>query len=104
MKRSEVVSNIRTIIYNEAPHAKVILYGSEARGESKKNSDIDILVIVDKAKITLEDEQKITFSIYMLEIKTGVQISTLIVSKREWENRPFKTPFYINVLNEGIEL
>ena len=24
--------------------------------------------------------------------------------RKQWENRPFKTPFYINVVNEGITL
>lgn len=104
MERADIVSNIRDIIYREAPDAKVILYGSEARGNSGSNSDIDILVIMDKEKITLEEEEKITFPIYLLELKTGVLISTLIIPKNRWENRPFKTPFYLNVMNEGIQL
>ena len=54
--------------------------------------------------MTLEDESKITFPIYELEIKTGVLISPKVIAKKMWENRPFKTPFYINVMNEGIEL
>jgi uncharacterized protein len=39
-----------------------------------------------------------------LEIKTGVVISPVIYSKKEWENRPFKTPFFIDIQNEGIIL
>lgn len=27
-----------------------------------------------------------------------------ILLKKIWENRPFKTPFYVNVANEGIIL
>jgi hypothetical protein len=59
---------------------------------------------VNKDKVTLEDEEKITFPIYLLELKTGVLISPMIVPKKTWENRPFNTPFYINVMNEGVEL
>jgi len=28
----------------------------------------------------------------------------MVMAKKIWYNRPFKTPFYINVMNEGIEL
>jgi len=104
MNRAEIVTNIREIIQNEAPDAKIILYGSEARGDSQQNSDIDLLILLNKDEVTLEDEEKITFPIYLLELKTGVLISSLVVSKKSWENRPFKTPFYVNIMNEGIEL
>ncbi len=104
MKRAEIVTCVRKIIYDEAPGAKVILYGSEARGDAHQNSDIDLLILMDKEKLTLEDEEKITFPIYLLELSTGVLISSLIVPKKAWENRSFKTPFYINVMNEGIEI
>jgi len=37
-------------------------------------------------------------------LETGVIISSIILPKSNWENRPFKTPFYVNVMNEGIVL
>lgn len=104
MKRTEIVNSIREIIHREAPDAKIILYGSEARGDAHSESDIDLLILLNKDKVTLEDEEKITYPIYLLELKTGVLISPMVVAKNKWENRPFKTPFYINVMNEGIEI
>lgn len=104
MSHPEILNSIREIIQHEAPDAKVILYGSEARGEAHAGSDIDLLILVNKDKLTLEDEEKITYPIYLLELKTGVLISPIVVARKTWENRPFKTPFYLNVLNEGVEL
>ena len=104
MSHPDIVNSLREIIQREAPDAKVILYGSEARGDSHPGSDIDLLILVNKDKLTLEDEEKITYPIYLLELQTGVLISPLVVAKKTWENRPFKTPFYINVINEGVEL
>ena len=54
--------------------------------------------------MTLEREEAVTFPLYELELKTGVEISPIVMLKKEWANRPFKTPFYVNVVNEGIVL
>jgi hypothetical protein len=43
--------------------------------------------------VTYQDRIAVTGSLLDLEIKTGVVISPVIYSKKEWENRPFKTPF-----------
>ena len=104
MKRADVVEQIRKIIHEIAPTAKAILFGSEARGEARSDSDIDLLILVDGEKMSLEQEESITLPLYELELKTGVTISPIIMLKKLWENRPFKTPFYINIVNEGIVL
>lgn len=104
MKRTEVVEQIRDIIHRVAPTAKAILYGSEARGEARSDSDIDLLILLDGEKMTLKEEEAITLPLYELELKAGISISPMVMLKKLWENRPFKTPFYINIMNEGIVL
>lgn len=104
MRRPDIVNNLSAIIHGIVPDAKVILYGSEARGDAHEQSDIDLLILMDTDKITLEDEEKVTYPIYLLELKTGVLISPMILTKKAWEQRPFKTPFYINVMNDGVEI
>ena len=101
MRRSEIVKQIKQIIRQMEPTATAILYGSEARGDARADSDIDVLILLDGEKRNLQRESDISGALYDLELKTGTLISPLITLRKLWENRPFKTPFYINVMNEG---
>jgi predicted nucleotidyltransferase len=65
---------IKKSIKASSPNAKVILYGSQARGDNKAGSDIDILVLVDKEKITREDEKNIKYPLYEIEFDTGTYL------------------------------
>ena len=86
------------------PHIQTILYGSEARGDARPDSDIDLLVLVDTDKLSYADKDRIIAPFYDIELETGVIISTLIMPRKEWESRPFLTPFQYNVNKEGIKL
>jgi len=52
----------------------------------------------------MERERVILNPLYDVELMRGVLVNPRVVTKSSWENRPFMTPFYVNVMNEGIEL
>ena len=104
MSRKEIVAQIQALMHKLFPQAEVILYGSEARGEARSDSDIDLLILVDGDKLTLAQEDAVTMPLYELELRTGVAISPIVMLKKQWENRPMITPFYLNVKKEGIRL
>lgn len=104
MKRPEIVRQIRQVIHQTDPTATAILYGSEARGDARPDSDIDVLVLLEGDKRDLHRESEMSGALYEVELATGVLVSPMIMLRSQWENRPFKTPFYINVMNEGVKL
>ena len=104
MNRKEIVKQIGEAIHRVAPTATAILYGSEARGDACSNSDIDVLILLDGVKISLKHEMEVTGSLNEIEWQTGILVSSTVMLRKQWENMPLKTPFYINVMNEGIRI
>ena len=104
MRRPEVVKQIKQTIEKTEPTAMAILYGSEARGDARADSDIDVLILLEGEERNLRREEELSGALYDLELNTGVLISPMIMLRKQWENRPFKTPFYVNIMNEGIKL
>ena len=104
MRRKEIVNRISQAIHRVAPTATAILYGSEARGDARSDSDIDVLILLDGERRNLKHEEELSSELYDIELASGIIVSPMIMLRKQWENRPFKTPFYINVMNEGIRI
>ena len=104
MRRPDIVDRIREEAHKMSSEVQTILYGSEARGDARPDSDIDLLILVNKDKLSYIDKDRIIAPFYDIELDTGIIISTLIMPRKEWENRPILTPFQYNVNKEGITL
>lgn len=105
MKANEnILQKIKILVQQLEPAAKIYLYGSRARGNARIDSDWDLLILLNKDKITTDIEQRITFPLYDLEFETGEVISPMVYSEKEWKTKYRITPFYSNVMKEGVLL
>jgi predicted nucleotidyltransferase len=102
--RNQLIERIKKSVISTAPDAKLVLFGSYARGTNTKDSDIDLLILLDKDKISWPEEKRVTYPLYDIEFETGTRISPVVLSSREWESKHKITPFYKNVTREGIVL
>ena len=95
-----IFNEIQALKRQLLPNEKLILFGSQARGDVREDSDWDLLVLLDKDKKTLEDDDKFAFPFVVMGWENGVYMSTKIYTKKEWESRP--SIFRYNVEQEGI--
>ncbi|HOO84846.1 MAG TPA: nucleotidyltransferase domain-containing protein [Prolixibacteraceae bacterium] len=102
--KTKILSQIKKIIKDKEPSAKIYLYGSRSRGTAKDDSDWDLLILLNKDDISNEVEKEITDPLYDLEFDTGEVISPMIYTNKEWNSKYKVTPFYQNVMKEGILL
>ena len=87
-----------------AQDAKVILFGSKARGTDTAGSDWDILVLFNQPLVSFKEEQTIRHKLFDLEFEVEVPFSTFVYSQLDWNSKLSVTPFYKNVTREGILL
>ncbi len=83
--------------------SEIILFGSQARGDARENSDWDILVLLDKKRVSPADIDEVAYPLRELGWDFGETINTILFTKEEW-NRDVASPFYQNVTKEGITL
>ena len=101
IRTQNIIKLIRQYINAVDPKAEVILYGSRARGDERTDSDWDILVLTDYP-VDLNTERIFRDKLYDLELETEEPFSLFIYSKKNWQSKQRITPFYQNVIQEGV--
>jgi Predicted nucleotidyltransferases len=101
---NKIIDEILRMANSKYPDSEIYLYGSQARGDSKKYSDWDLLILLNQQNISFALETKVMDDFYDVELETGAIISPLIYSKFDWDNRHSMTPLYENIKNEGIRI
>lgn len=99
----KMTTAIKQAVQEIDPQAQIYLYGSRARKTARKDSDWDLLILVDQT-VTIKDEQTFRHKLADLEIETGQVLSTFVYSIKDWVTKYAITPLYQNIQKEGILL
>ena len=78
----------------------IVLYGSEARGDAEADSDIDVLVILNRVTDYGRELRANIEALYDLSQKLGRRISAKPVDAHEYETAD--CPLFLNARREGV--
>jgi predicted nucleotidyltransferase len=102
-KDNYIAKQIRDSISVIDSKAQVIVFGSRARGDARRESDWDILILTDYP-VSTDIERSFRNNLFDLEIETGEVFSTFVYQKKDWDTRHKVTPLYRNIKKEGVRL
>lgn len=85
------------------PNSEMILFGSRARGDAREDSDWDLLLLLDKDRIRLDDYDKYSYPFRELGWDFDQYINVVLFTKKGWDDDR-STPFHENVNKEGIRI
>jgi predicted nucleotidyltransferase len=101
---TQIFENICTLKRQLLPNDRMILFGSQARGDARPDSDWDLLVLLNKNKKKFnEDYDNYAYPFAKLGLKYNALISIKLFTLKDWE-RQKPSIFYKNVEQEGIEI
>ncbi len=84
---------------------KIVLYGSYARGDYQKDSDIDIAAIVQGERTALQEGLRQVWDMSSdLELEYGTIISPTVIPYEEFEKYKNDLPYYRNIQSEGVDI
>ena len=102
---TEFIQSVNEILGDRVK--KIILYGSYARGDYNKSSDIDIMILTD-----LTDEEMYDYCVKISDIAYDIEeannfdiwLSPLVKNIDKFNYWLEALPFYMNVQKEGVVL
>lgn len=101
---ANVLADIKQLAAEVVPMgSEAWLYGSQARGTAGMYSDWDILLILNKEKLTQSDYDQVSYPFVLLGCELGEEINPIMYTEEEWQSYR-ATPFYENVQHDAVNL
>lgn len=82
--------------------ARVVLYGSRARGDADEGSDVDVLVVLDDCVDFWTEHRRIGDIAVKVSEGADTIVSAMPIGRRDFEQR--RSPLLLNVRREGVRI
>jgi predicted nucleotidyltransferase len=92
------------ILRERLPVARLVLFGSKARGNDEEDSDIDLLILVD-ADVDTALRRQIRNALYGVQREMDVFFGEMVVAAKEWDEGIYQAmPIHYEIDREGALL
>jgi len=100
----EAIEEATRILKERFPVRDVILFGSKVRGESSKDSDIDLLLLTTQP-IHWKERHTIVDALFEVEMRYDVVINIVVNTVRDWhEGMCTVLPIHEEINREGVTI
>lgn len=97
-----ILREIKTVfqsLYGER-FARIVLFGSQARGDAEAGSDIDVLVVLKGEVSPCEEISRTLGVVAKISLEYDETLSCVFVSEKEFETKA--SPLLLNVRREAV--
>lgn len=100
----KALTEIKELLTASFPVARLILFGSAARGEMDEESDVDVLLLT-KRPLSREEHDGVTSLVFEINLTYGTNLSLLVIDEDAWEKGPISAlPVHDEIEEQGILL
>ncbi|MBF0103477.1 MAG: nucleotidyltransferase domain-containing protein [Desulfobacterales bacterium] len=97
----KILNNFKTLLSKNVPLHRLILFGSRARGDAAKDSDMDVAIIIDDNSVK-PYQDIIDDNSWESGFEYGIVISPVTFTYDKWIQK--LEPIIKNIKREGIEI
>ena len=84
------------------PVERVILFGSQVRGDDDAESDIDLLLLTSR-RVDYAARRRMTHAVFEIQLSHNVVLSMMVVPAVDWENGVYRIlPIREEIDREGV--
>lgn len=99
-KDKDIAKTVKSAVREFDPSAKVVLFGSRARGDAHKDSDYDFLVLLN-LPLDFQLKTRILDKLYDIELAFDCVLGVLVENSTHWQMQE-NTPIFSEISQDGI--